>query len=61
MMRCDYCMESQRIKREAKTEAYKEFTEKLEEKLCDCHTVSDGEYCGFDREEEKVMRNHSTA
>lgn len=49
MMRCDYCMESQRIKREAKTEAYKEFAEKLEEKLCDCHTVSDGEYCGFDR------------
>ena len=31
-----------------KTEAYKEFAEKLEEKLCDCHTVSDGEYCGFD-------------
>lgn len=31
-----------------KTEAYKEFVEKLEEKLCDCHTVSDGEYCGFD-------------
>lgn len=48
MMRCDYCMESQRIKREAKTEAYKEFAEKLEEKLCDCHTISDEEYCGFD-------------
>lgn len=31
-----------------KTEAYKEFAEKLEEKLCDCRTVSDGEYCGFD-------------
>lgn len=31
-----------------KTEAYKEFAEKLEEKLCDCHTISDGEYCGFD-------------
>ena len=28
--------------------AYKEFAEKLEEKLCDCRTVSDGEYCGFD-------------
>ena len=41
-------MESQRIKREAKAEAYKEFAEKLEEKLCDCRTVSDGEYCGFD-------------
>ena len=31
-----------------KAEAYKEFAEKLEEKLCDCRTVSDGEYCGFD-------------
>lgn len=31
-----------------KTEAYKEFAEKLEEKLCDCHTISDEEYCGFD-------------
>ena len=28
--------------------AIKEFAEKLEEKLCDCRTVSDGEYCGFD-------------
>lgn len=32
----------------AKTEAYKEFAEKLEEKLDDCRIVSDGEYCGFD-------------
>lgn len=31
-----------------KAEAYKEFAENLEEKLCDCRTVSDGEYCGFD-------------
>ena len=41
-------MESQRIKREAKAEAYKEFAEKLEEKLDCCHIISDGEYCGFD-------------
>ena len=41
-------MESQRIKREAKAEAYKEFAERLEEKIGDCHIVSDGEYCGFD-------------
>ena len=41
-------MESQRIKREAKAEAYKEFAEKLKEKIGDCHIVSDGEYCGFD-------------
>lgn len=41
-------MESQRIKREAKTEAYKEFAERLKEKLEDCHIISDGEYCGFD-------------
>jgi hypothetical protein len=41
-------MESQRIKREAKAEAYKEFAEKLEEKLGCCHIISDGEYCGFD-------------
>lgn len=31
-----------------KAEAYKEFAEKLEEKIGDCHIVSDGEYCGFD-------------
>lgn len=31
-----------------KTEAYKEFAEKLEEKLGCCHIISDGEYCGFD-------------
>lgn len=41
-------MASQRIKREAKAEAYKEFAEKLEEKLGCCHIISDGEYCGFD-------------
>lgn len=32
----------------AKSEAYKEFAEKLKEKLDDCYIVSDGEYCGFD-------------
>ena len=31
-----------------KTEAYKEFAERLKEKLGDCHIVSDEEYCGFD-------------
>ncbi len=39
---------SDKLEREIKAEAYKEFAEKLEEKLCDCHTVSDREYCGFD-------------
>ena len=33
---------------EVKAEAYKEFAEKLKEKIGDCHIVSDGEYCGFD-------------
>lgn len=28
--------------------AYKEFAEKLKEKIGDCHIVSDEEYCGFD-------------
>lgn len=32
----------------AKSEAYKEFVERLKEKLDDCHIISDGEYCGFD-------------
>lgn len=31
-----------------KAEAYKEFAERLKEKLEDCHIISDGEYCGFD-------------
>ena len=34
--------------REIKAEAYKEFAERLKEKLGDCCIVSDGEYCGFD-------------
>lgn len=33
---------------EIETEAYKEFAERLKEKLEDCHIISDGEYCGFD-------------
>ena len=32
-----------------KSEAVKEFSERLKEKLADCNIVSDGEYCGFDR------------
>ena len=39
---------SDKLEREIKAEAVKEFAENLEEKLCDCRTVSDGEYCGFD-------------
>lgn len=31
-----------------KAEAYKEFAERLKEKLGICHIVSDGEYCGYD-------------
>lgn len=31
-----------------KNEAYKEFAERLKERLGDCYIVSDGEYCGFD-------------
>ena len=33
---------------EAKSEAIREFAERLKEKLGDCYIVSDGEYCGFD-------------
>ena len=33
---------------EAKSEAIKEFTEKLKEKISDCYIVNDGEYCSFD-------------
>ena len=33
---------------EAKSEAIKEFAERLKEKISDCHIISDGEYCGFD-------------
>lgn len=33
---------------EIKSKAYKEFAERLKEKLGDCHIVSDEEYCGFD-------------
>lgn len=48
MMRCDYCMESQRIKREAKTEAYKEFTEKLKEEwFCNRYDSPDVDFDDF--------------
>lgn len=33
---------------EIKSEAIKEFAERLKEKISDCHIVNDGEYCGFD-------------
>ena len=33
---------------QAKSEAIKEFAERLKEKISDCHIVSDREYCGFD-------------
>ena len=33
---------------EAKSEAIKEFAERLKEKISNCHIISDGEYCGFD-------------
>lgn len=39
---------SDKLEREIKAEAVKEFAEKLEEKLGCCHIISDGEYCGFD-------------
>lgn len=35
-------------KSKIKKQAYKEFAERLKEKLEDCHIISDGEYCGFD-------------
>lgn len=39
---------SDKLEREIKAEAVKEFAEKLEEKLGCCHIISDGEHCGFD-------------
>ena len=33
---------------QAKSEAIKEFAERLKEKISDCHIVGAGEYCGFD-------------
>lgn len=44
----EFCHEKFDFKDKTKKEAYKEFAERLKEKLGDCHTVSDGEYCGFD-------------
>lgn len=36
------------VENEIKTEAIKEFADKLKENVTDCHTVSDGEYVGYD-------------
>lgn len=48
---CSYAMQmevSNKLESQIKSEAIKEFAEKLKEKISDCHIVSDGEYCGFD-------------
>lgn len=36
------------VENEIKAEAIKEFADKLKENITDCHTVSDGEYVGYD-------------
>ena len=36
------------VENEIKVEAVREFAEKLKENITDCHTVSDGEYVGYD-------------
>ena len=43
-----YCMSLDDIGK-AKSEAVKGFAERLEENITYCHTVSDGEYVGYDR------------
>ena len=37
------------VENEIKAEAVREFADKLKENITDCHTVSDGEYIGYDR------------
>lgn len=44
----EFIVETRRCDKEIKSEAVKEFAEKLKGKIGDCHIVSDGEYCGFD-------------
>ena len=36
------------VENEIKTDAIKEFAERLKENITSCHTVSDGEYVGYD-------------
>ena len=36
------------VENEIKVEAVREFAERLKENITDCHTVSDGEYVGYD-------------
>ena len=36
------------VENEIKAEAVREFADKLKENITDCHTVSDGEYVGYD-------------
>ena len=43
-----YRHEYDKWEKEIKSEAHKDFVEKLKEKLGNCYTKSDGEYCGFD-------------
>ena len=48
---CPYAIQaevSNKLEAQIKSEAIKEFTDRLKENITDCHTVSDGEYVGYD-------------
>ena len=49
---CPYAIQvevSNKLEAQIKSEAIKEFADRLKENITDCHTVSDGEYVGYDR------------
>ena len=48
---CPYAIQvevSNKLEAQIKSEAIKEFADRLKENITDCHTVSDGEYVGYD-------------
>lgn len=48
---CSYAIQvevSNKLEAQIKSEAIKEFADRLKENITDCHTVSDGEYVGYD-------------
>ena len=48
---CPYAIQaevSNKLEAQIKSEAIKEFADRLKENITDCHTASDGEYVGYD-------------
>lgn len=44
---CELKSQVRELSKEIKQQAYKEILKSLDDKLCDCAIMSDGEHCGY--------------